>query len=573
MTSTELHEIYVARPFKIRNADEYNLKSILDLFIDPTDGLVGPFEFHNCIVKGKMGSGKTMFLRANYAYYLYTLVPCLMEEKPIVLSVYIRLSDFQNIQNPEEIYYAIIIKIIEEIVSVCKHLQSADELARLHTGASTLTGLWSTQKDFVQILDTLRKLTSEEYVETVTTGLKAQGSITASFLAAYSDYEKNTIREMKRHDKPSFQHLIDACDRLISPFDGSLLLLFDEIGSTNRGFFKSTDDSDSYFETLMNQLRTLPCVRTKLAVYPNSYSDILKETRYGDVVELQCDCMNDDIQYNSFIAKTVSLMEKYIETSTNIKYKAEDVFEISVGNQNLIEQIINASEGNMRRLVHLLDASMNVAYTRCQGHERVKLEDVLVALKRQGAEMESQFLDADRNFLEKLSKVCRSRSTYRFTFPNKSTYIGKYTNFSEEYNVVNIKQPGTGRQGTVYSFDYAYCVYKDIPTHYIKDTEKIDKSRSRSLGEPIKRTAQLSDELLIQSDIVGKIDGFVRFVLPDKTGGMVEGTDKKIYLFTNEYIIKSDQSKHFRVGTQLRFLPMAINESTLVASEVEILKS
>lgn len=68
MTEKELENIYMARPFKIRNADEYDLENILDLFIDPTDGLVGPFEFSNSIIRGKMGSGKTMYLRANYAY-------------------------------------------------------------------------------------------------------------------------------------------------------------------------------------------------------------------------------------------------------------------------------------------------------------------------------------------------------------------------------------------------------------------------------------------------------------------------------------------------------------------------
>lgn len=69
-----LSQIYYSRPFRTRNADEFDLENILDLFIDPTDGLIGPFDFANVIVKGKMGSGKTMYLRANYAYYLHTLV-------------------------------------------------------------------------------------------------------------------------------------------------------------------------------------------------------------------------------------------------------------------------------------------------------------------------------------------------------------------------------------------------------------------------------------------------------------------------------------------------------------------
>ena len=68
----------------------------------------------------------------------------------------------------------------------------------------------------------------------------------------------------------------------------------------------------------MNQLRTLSFVRTKIAVYPHSYSDILNETRYGDTIELVCDLSNDNL-YDSFISKTVSLIERYIEKSAKIK--------------------------------------------------------------------------------------------------------------------------------------------------------------------------------------------------------------------------------------------------------------
>ena len=203
----KLQDVYLSRPFKTRNADEFDLENILDLFIDPTDGLVGPFDFSNSIIKGKMGSGKTMYLRANYAYYLYTLVPCLLENCSIILPVYIKLSDFQNIKDPEKIYYSIIIKIIEEIVSVCMHLKNADELARLHKGANTISGLWSTENSFGVILQKLQRFTCDEYVERVTNSFTTKGSITAKFIEAYADYSTNNVTEIKRSDKPSFQNV------------------------------------------------------------------------------------------------------------------------------------------------------------------------------------------------------------------------------------------------------------------------------------------------------------------------------------------------------------------------------
>lgn len=571
MTIQELQTIYLSRPFKIRNADEYDLENILDLFIDPTEGLNGPFEFANSIIKGKMGSGKTMFLRANYAYYLYTLVPCLLEGNPIILPVYIKLSDFQNTHDAQKIYESIIIKIIEEIVSVCGHLRSANELARLHSGASTLPGVWTSDTTMSQVLNHLKTLTANEYVERITNSFEAKGSVTANFLSAYSNYATNTVRELKMQETPSFQDVVNACSTLLSPFNGKLLLLFDEIGSLSKTFFKSTEDGDSYFETLMNQLRTLPFVRTKLAVYPHSSSDILKETRYGDIIELECDIANNDYQYHSFMEKTVSLIERYIEKSAGNKYKAEDMFELSISDQLLIEQLINASEGNMRRLVHLLDSAMNIGYARSHGNGRVIVEDVLEALKKQGAEMESLYPDVDKDFLDRLARLCRTRSTYRFTFPNESTYIGKYTNLSAEYNIINIRQAGTGRQGTLYSFDYSYCVYKDIPTHYIKNSERIDKSRSRSSGEPIKRIAQLTDELLFQSGIRGRIEGTVSYLDATASSGFAIDSDGNSYFILASDIIKSDLKKSLRSGGKIIFTPTRLNKETLMGTDIEIL--
>lgn len=571
MSAEILKKIYHSRPFITRNADEFDLENILDLFIDPTDGLVGPFDFSNSIIKGKMGSGKTMYLRANYAYYLYTIVPCLMADSPIILPVYIKLSDFQNIKLPSEIYSSIIVKIIEEIVAVCIHLKSSEELERLHKGASKIVGLWSTENSFKNVFNELQKITSDEYVERVTRSISAKGSMAASFMSAYADYSKNIVTEIKKSDKPTFQNIVDACNELIAPFNGKLLILFDEIGSLNSNFFKKTQNSDSYFEILMNQLRTLSYVRTKIAVYPNSNSDILKETRYGDLISLEQNIIYDEMQYDAFFSKTVSLIERYIEKSTGKKYAAEVLFDISTDNQLIIEHLINASEGNMRRLVFLLDASMNQAYSKNHGNEKVQIQDVLDALYSQGSSMEAQYGNKDIVFLETLSKVCKNRSTYKFTFPNQSSRIGKFANFSAEQNIINIIQIGKGRQSTIFAFDYAYCIYKDIPTHYVKNTEKIERTRSRKTGEPITRIAQLTDELIIQSALPGKIEGIIDFLSEDKNTGFIIGSDKKQYYFTKRNIIKSDKTQPYFKDSRVRFIASKLSADLLVAYEIEIL--
>jgi len=325
---------------------------------------------------------------------------------------------------------------------------------------------------------------------------------------------------------------------------------------TDNVFQKNTNDADA-----ANALH-----------YISIFSTIAKQFDYSACTLFGERAISPELRKKLYwVTRIVSLIERYIKKSSGLCCKAEALFDIASTNQLILEQFINASEGNMRRLVHLLDSSMNIAYVRCQGTSRVSLEDVINALCKQGEEMESQYQDMDKNFLISLAKVCKSRSTYNFTFPNKSTLIGRYTNTSSEYNVVNIKQIGTGRQGTVYSFDYAYCVYRDIPTHYVKDSEKIDRTRSTQSGEAIKRVAQLTDEVLIQADIRGKIEGTITYLSDGNRSGFVTDSEGNEYYINMNMVIASDKKKRFHNGDHVRFLPQKVSEDLFRAVEVEIL--
>ena len=86
----KIADLILMRPFQTRNADEFLDENILELFVDPTNGVAGPFDYCNEMIKGKMGTGKTMYLRANYTYYLSILVPQMMESTSIILPLYIK---------------------------------------------------------------------------------------------------------------------------------------------------------------------------------------------------------------------------------------------------------------------------------------------------------------------------------------------------------------------------------------------------------------------------------------------------------------------------------------------------
>ena len=268
--------------------------------------------------------------------------------------------------------------------------------------------------------------------------------------------------------------------------------------------------------------------------------------------------------------RTISLIERYLEKSTNRKCHIENLFDINNENLNLIEQLINASNGNMRRLVHLLDMTMNASYKRCNCKEKISIIDVNTALKEQAQQMEVLFTTSEKALLADLVSVCKTRNAYKFSFPNRSVSLTKYANKSSEYNIINVLETGTGRKGSIYEFDYAYCVYRDIPTHYLKNTDRLDKTRSRVTGERIKKVTKITDSLIEQAVLPGKIEGQIIYINKDGTSGVVKSDDDSEYVMTSDFVIKDDRNKKLTSGKKIRFIPVKVADLDC-AIEIELL--
>lgn len=563
--------LFQRRPFKTRNADEYDLEQVLNLFINPSEGLISPFDYENIIIKGRMGSGKTMYLRANHAYYLYGLVPSLLNnDRDIILPILIRLNNFQHLKDPGEIYRAIIIKIIEEITSIYLHLLDAHKLVELHTGIKCIASKINSSSQLSLSIKQLSKLGSEEYVERISTEFGVKGDLKHSFLNLSANWKKNNLTELKTKPNPGIKDIEECYSNLLEGYNGKILLLIDEAGSLDNKFFRNDENDTAHFEILMNQFRTASFIRTKIAVYPNSYSDLLTETRYGDIIKLE-HFVKTENEYKSYRDKVISIIESYINNEfDNDHFTVSDIFEINTTEltNDSIEQIIFASHGNIRRLINLLDLSMTEAYKEHSDILTVNKKDSVNAIMNHALDIESLFSDNEKIFLQKIVEACRARSTYRFRFPAMSPVLYKYTNKSEEFNIINVDEVGSGRRGNTYSFDYAYCVLKNIPSHYISGTEKLDRDRSLQNGTWVTRVTQLNQEIIEQAELPGKIEGEIEFL---KDGsGFIKSDDGNRYFFTVSYIIESDQNKAIFLKKRLRFYPSKM-EDTKMAINIEVL--
>lgn len=179
----------------------------------------------------------------------------------------------------------------------------------------------------------------------------------------------------------------------------------------------------------------------------------------------------------------------------------------------------------------------------------------------------------NKALLDNIINVCKTRKTFKFTFPNKSNSIDKFTSTSNEYNIIYVLESGNGRKSTLYAFDYSFCVYKDIPTHYIKNTNKVDKTRSFKTGNIISKVTKLDDDLIFQSNIPGKISGTVTYIAANNSeSGFITGVDGVQYYFSKSYIIKSDRAKELYLNCEVRFNPLQMTKDLLVASNIELIE-
>jgi hypothetical protein len=194
----------------------------------------------------------------------------------------------------------------------------------------------------------------------------------------------------------------------------------------------------------------------------------------------------------AYSKNTLEIIANYLNANPyrETAFKADQFFDLASGYGDCLEQLMYASSGNMRRLIQLLDIAMDSAYSDAGKPTLVTKEHALNALKKHAESTEQSFSRADIEFLADLISVCKARGTFKFQFPNVPMY--KYTGRSQEYHVIAVDEFGSGRRATTYAFDYAYCVLKDIPTHRMIDSEKINRERTNASGRWLARVATIN---------------------------------------------------------------------------------
>lgn len=555
----KLEDIYKAKPFTIRNAEELELTEILTRFVDPHDIMTEHFNFENKIVKGRKGSGKTMYLKANYAHNFFEIIPNLNENKSFTVPILLQLNEFATIKDKDKIYKLIILRIIQKVIDECKNVYNLRKLNPIHSSLKLVPILNKFyEKSISEASLELLKLSAEKYENKIGDITRSHGTLGYNVSNISHEVEKNYETLLSGEKEPSIRDLDEIYNILLKEHNGRILLLIDETSSLNQCFFISSE-GESHFEILMNQFRTKEYLRTKVAIYSDHYSDILQEIRYGDVLRLE-ENVKEITGYKRFRSLTNNLIRNYLTSAVFQEFDEQEiiepeiVFNIEINGDDCIEKIIFASDGNMRRLVSLLNLVMITSFKSNKGEAKVNKGHVSTALKLQSYEMEKIVKKyQDIEFIEKITQFCRKKKTYRFQFPNKSVKIKKFFSSNREFNLIDIDY--NSGYCNIYSFDYSYCITHSIPTH-VNSNGAIDNNRSFTNSAWIKTAAKISDEKHLSVDEIDRIYGTVLSM--SKNNCIIKGDDKHDYEFSLDDIIT--KTKPIIQNNRVKFIPGTLSE-------------
>ena len=547
ITADMFRSLYDARPFLTQNADTLNLHQLSDIFIEPTAH--NSFACQNEIVKGRMGSGKTMYLRANYAHHR----PSTLSQDVSILPIYLCLSQLTPAAGGDtgaKVYQEILIQMVDEM-----------------------------QKEF-------ENLSSVYLYHGFTYDREAFANASAEVLAQIRGM-RNYLNDTGSPDQeyrcvPNFQAVIDAFDRLSAPFRDphlTLLILLDEVGSVYSSFFQSGNGDSSLFEILMNQLRTYAHCSYKIGIYPHHQEDILVGTRYGQMIDLDVDIIGTD--YDAFISKCEQLIHRYVANAlrkycslTTVHVEMGDIFELdsasSGSSDNMPYELAFAASGNFRRLVHVLDRAMSNAQIRHGGTGRINKHDITTAIKDHAKDLELSYDHDSRTALDNIVALCRQRKCFLFDLLKGAVLDRKLLFQNTEYQIITEYTPKTEVSGPVYRLDYAYCLYKDIPTNiyhlYGQDphSTQIRTSKPQWITTVIHIPFEYLNRALEQRPLTkGTVD---YIVFNEKKEGYIKTENGQAYHFREDDFVNIHTASKIDVGSLVTFLADKIGPDYIARS-------
>lgn len=385
-------------PFPFLGADEYPEEQILSLFEIDRDSTIKAFSLQNSIIEGSYGTGKTMLLKAIYAFNYSKMILDFAERyQSLVVPVYIKFSDLPY--GTTDIYKEMILyvykKILDTRVVMTSFIKDTSwfNKFRIWLNRLTSTGIFSEDKRYAQ-------LSAETVTKRVKDIFKGEGCAGFDWIQKLGvAYEKNYEKEIVRKPNPSITDLENLFDRYFASVCKRILLLIDEVDRLpNSAFEKQGNEKYSIYEIFLNQLRTSKFLFYKIAVYPKTKSsEQVEGSRIGARIKLGFDIKDHDDSiiardffyrilrsYLSYCAKKLISPEKYFiihYPDAPAKYPKRIKTVDAIARGDSLEQLIDGSGGVIRRFIKLAGDSMIEAANKKPPRTTVSKYDVFDAMR------------------------------------------------------------------------------------------------------------------------------------------------------------------------------------------------
>lgn len=437
-------------PFAVSNAEKISIEMISKLFVQDEERHRSALRLSgDAIIRGSRGSGKTMCLR------------------------------YLDWFGQDEFHRAVTDRKIAECFPVFINL------GQLHVADvdGNINAITKSAETMIveQTIDSLDKVCDNLQL--------------AEFRDAMHRF-KQRLSILKNQEGSRIAQLGKSISEHLSRYFDHILLLIDEIAPIfPKVFFQ---DAQNGYGRWMNSIRNSGPFNTRIAVYPNDVADTLNEERFGTVVNLEFN-PRENKDYEAFRRYAIRIFDQYLLSVAANRSTPPSIHAIlELANAPYgdgLEQLLYASNGSSRRLVRLFEKCVTHRCGKPQDGPIVK-EKVLEVIQEFSENLLSGYSTTEQQLANSLAKACKKAGTFRFRCPGISDLVRRICMSREETNLVALVEAGSGTRATTYEFNYPYCIQVGIPTHHVKDTQRIHHDRDLTQGEWIQRITGLDKEQL-----------------------------------------------------------------------------
>jgi len=558
-------------PFVYISAEDLEESEVLDLFVSDQPSTLEIFSYNvNNIIRGRWGSGKTMCLRAVETYSFSQAILDLTEKgRTPVIPVLVNLSELSDISDPVEINRELILLVIRNLLrtghTIEDYVRQRTWFGRFKTWRDKLTdaGLYGQDARFTE-------LSADKVIEQTQRAYKVGSKLKArKFLDVLAEYSGSYTETIESSQRVSISNLTNLYHEALRPYCDNVLLLLDEVGSLQSSFFATRGDDRSYYDNLVNNLRSNKNIHYKLGVYPEHYSDTLQESRYGTRISLDYQ-LRDKKSYSRYKALCMTILKRYLRSAQRLGDERElknfigihnetrdsrysEISQCEEGVGNALEQLCFGSGGIVRRLLSLSNRAMSAAAQKMPKSPFVSRNVVTEVLERSGKELLKRHSDIERGQVNELAVKCKNGGTYRFRSKIQAKAVLRpFLSKTQQDSILRIAEFGGDEGRSIYEFDYSFCVASGIPTHEHYDKQSLCHGRTLSHAKWITKTVDASEIIL---KISGGGRGRIRTFFDDRGYGFIQydATRDELFFHKNDILNLDEVCTNRLIGATVRF--------------------